>query len=58
MARTKAVTSIRLLSLTAAATVVIMSAASSADAPNPWIGKWALDLRLPSVSALDPAVRI
>jgi hypothetical protein len=44
MAQTKAVASIRSLALTAAAALFLMTAASSADAPNPWIGKWALDL--------------
>jgi hypothetical protein len=44
MARTKAMASMRSLALTAAAALFLISAASSADAPNPWIGKWALDL--------------
>jgi hypothetical protein len=44
MARTKAMISIRSLGLTAAAALLIMNAASSADAPNPFIGKWALNL--------------
>jgi opacity protein-like surface antigen len=45
MAQAKAIASIRLLALTAAAALLMMSAASSADAPNPFIGKWALDLQ-------------
>ena len=45
MARTKTMASIRTLALTAAAALMIISAASSADAPSPWIGKWALDLK-------------
>jgi hypothetical protein len=44
MTQTKPMTSFRLLALTAAA-LLIMSAASSADATNPFIGKWALDLQ-------------
>jgi hypothetical protein len=40
----KAMASIRSLVLTAAAALVLTSAASSADAPGPFIGKWALDL--------------
>jgi hypothetical protein len=36
---------IRSLTLTVTAALVIMSAASSADASNPFIGKWALDLQ-------------
>ena len=45
MAQTKAMTSTKSLALTAAAALFFMGAASSADAPNPWIGKWALDLK-------------
>jgi hypothetical protein len=45
MAQTKALASIRSLALTATAALFIMSAASAADTPNPWIGKWALDLK-------------
>jgi hypothetical protein len=45
MAPTKAMTSIRSLALTAAAALAIMSAALSADAPRPFIGKWSLDLQ-------------
>jgi hypothetical protein len=45
MAPNKAIASIRSLALMATAALLIMSAASSADAPNPWIGKWALDLQ-------------
>lgn len=45
MAPTKAIASFRSLALTAAAALVVMSAASSADAPGPFIGKWALDLQ-------------
>lgn len=45
MAPTKAMTFIRSLTLTATAALTIMSAASSADTSNPWIGKWALDLQ-------------
>lgn len=44
MAQIKVMTSIRALALAATAALV-MSAASSADAPSPWIGKWALDLK-------------
>jgi hypothetical protein len=45
MTRTKAMISIRLFALTATAALMVMSAASSADAPGPFIGKWALDLQ-------------
>jgi hypothetical protein len=45
MGQTKVIASIRSLAFTAAAALFLMSAASSADAPNPWIGKWALDLK-------------
>ena len=45
MAQSKIVTSFRALALTATSALFLMSAASSADAPNPWIGKWALDLQ-------------
>jgi len=45
MAQTKVMTTIRALALTATAALAIMSTASSADAPNPFIGKWALDLQ-------------
>jgi hypothetical protein len=45
MAPTKTMASIRSLALTATAALVIMSAASSADTPGPFIGKWALDLQ-------------
>jgi hypothetical protein len=45
VAQTKVIASIRSLAFTAAAALFLMSAASSADAPNPWIGKWALDLK-------------
>jgi hypothetical protein len=45
MAQTKAMTTIRALTVTAAAALMITSAALSADAPNPFIGKWALDLK-------------
>ena len=45
MAQTKAMTTIRALALTATAALFLMTVASSADAPNPWIGKWALDLK-------------
>jgi hypothetical protein len=45
MAQTKAIASIRSLALAATAALAIMSTASSADAPNPFIGKWALDLQ-------------
>jgi hypothetical protein len=45
MTQTKVMTSFRLLALTAATALLIMSAASSADATNPFIGKWALDLQ-------------
>jgi hypothetical protein len=44
MAPTKAIASIRSLALTAAAAFFFMSAVSSADTPNPFVGKWALDL--------------
>jgi hypothetical protein len=44
MATTKAMSSIKSLALTAAAALLLTGAASSADTPNPWIGKWALDL--------------
>lgn len=44
MTQTKVVTSFRALALAATAALV-MSAASSADAPGPFIGKWALDLQ-------------
>jgi hypothetical protein len=45
MAQTKAMTLIKSLVLTAGAALAIMSAALSADAPGPFIGKWALDLQ-------------
>jgi hypothetical protein len=45
MARFKAKASIRSFALTATAALAMMSTASSADAPNPFIGKWALDLQ-------------
>jgi len=45
MTQTKVMTTIRALALTAAAALFLMTTASSADAPNPWIGKWALDLK-------------
>jgi hypothetical protein len=41
---TKAMTSIRALALTAGAALMIMSTASPAGVPNPFIGKWSLDL--------------
>jgi hypothetical protein len=44
MTQIKTMTSIRSLALTMTAALMIMSAASSADAPGPFIGKWALDL--------------
>jgi len=44
MAQSKAMASIRSFALTAAAALFIMSTASPADIPNPFIGKWALDL--------------
>jgi hypothetical protein len=44
MTQTKVMTTIRALALSATAALAIMSAASSADAPGPFIGKWALDL--------------
>jgi hypothetical protein len=43
MARTKVIASIRTLALTATAVLMTISTASSADAPNPFIGNWALD---------------
>jgi hypothetical protein len=45
MAQTKVMTSFRALALTAAAALMLTSAASSANAPSPFIGKWALDLQ-------------
>lgn len=45
MAQTKLMTSIRSLALTATAALMVMSVASSADAPGPFIGTWALDLQ-------------
>jgi len=45
MVRIKTMASIRSLTLTAAAALLIMGNASSADGPNPWIGKWTLDLK-------------
>lgn len=44
MTQSKVMTSIRSLALTATAALMIMSTASSSDAPSPFIGKWALDL--------------
>jgi hypothetical protein len=45
MPRTISTTFIKALVLTATAALAIMTAASSADAPRPFIGKWALDLQ-------------
>jgi hypothetical protein len=45
MLPTKSMASIRLLTLSAAAALMLMGSASSADAPGPFIGKWALDLK-------------
>ena len=45
MAQTKAMTLIKSLALTGTAALALMSAAFSADAPGPFIGKWALDLQ-------------
>jgi hypothetical protein len=44
MTTINAIASIRSLALTAAVAILTISAASSADAPNPFIGKWALNL--------------
>jgi hypothetical protein len=44
MTRTKVIAWMTSWALTAAAALMIMSAAFSADAPSPFIGKWALDL--------------
>jgi hypothetical protein len=45
MAQTKAMASFQSMALTMTAALMIMSTASSADAPNPFVGKWTLDLQ-------------
>jgi hypothetical protein len=45
MAQTKAMASVRSLALAATAALLFMSAASFADTANPFVGKWALDLK-------------
>jgi hypothetical protein len=45
MARTNRLLFMRALALTAAAALTMISLASAADTPSPWLGKWALDLK-------------
>jgi hypothetical protein len=51
MARTKTIASIRSLALISTAALMIMSAVSSADTPNPFVGTWVLDV---AKSTFDP----
>jgi hypothetical protein len=51
MARTKPLIFIRALALTASAALIVISAAASADTPNPFVGKWVLNV---AKSTFDP----
>jgi hypothetical protein len=51
MAQTKTMASIRSLALISTAALMIMSAASSADTSNPFVGTWVLDI---AKSTFDP----
>lgn len=45
MARTNRLALMRALALTATAALIVISTAAAADTPNPFLGKWSLDLQ-------------
>jgi len=51
MARSKSITFIRALALTTAAALTVISVASSADTPSPFVGTWVLNV---AKSTFDP----
>ena len=51
MARSKSIAFMRVLTLAAATALTLISVASSADTPNPFVGKWVLNV---AKSTFDP----
>jgi hypothetical protein len=51
MAQTKPIALIKVLAFSAAATLLMINIAASADTPNPFLGKWVLDV---GKSTFDP----